>query len=183
MELLSVRCNHCGAPLQIPAEARYVTCTYCKSELTVQRNEGTICTEVLQRIEQKTDRMADNLDVIRLQGELELLDREWQMKRETMLVRDRSGKLVEPGGTSPLAGCAIALVAAPIFMVMSIGSVFSKHNDMAPVVVVMVLMVVAVFAINFVKGLKGSPYKNALAQYEQRRAVLLQQLAEQSRAR
>jgi DNA-directed RNA polymerase subunit RPC12/RpoP len=180
MELLSVRCNHCGAPLQIPADARFVTCTYCQSELTVQRNEGTICTEVLQRIEQKTDRMADNLDVIRIQGDIELLDREWQMKRETMLIRDRRGKLVEPGGTSPLAGCAIAIFAAPLFMVMAVGSVFSKNNDAAPF---LVLIVIAAVVVSVAKKKKSSPYKTALAEYEQRRAVLMQQLGEQSRAR
>lgn len=180
MELISVRCNHCGAPLQIPAEARFVTCMYCKSELTVQRNEGAISTEVLQRIEQKTDRMADNLGVLRLQGELELLDREWQMKRETMLVRDRRGKLVEPGGSSKLAGCAIAFLMAPIIMLASIGSAFSSNNSVAPVLIF--ALVIGVM-INIARRKKRSPYKLALAEYEQRRAGLLEQLAGQSRSK
>ncbi len=175
MELISVRCNHCGAPLQIPAEARFVTCMYCKSELTVQRSDGAVCTEVLQRIEQKTDRMADNLGVLRIQGELELLDREWQMKREAMLIRDRRGKLVEPGGSSKLAGCAVGLLMVPVVMMLSIGSMFSSDKSIAPAV--FLALVVGVI-INVARKKKLSPYKSALAEYEQRRAALLQQLAQ-----
>jgi hypothetical protein len=178
MELLPVRCNHCGASLKISGDARFVTCAYCKSELTVMRNEGAISTEVLQRIEQKTDRMADNLDVIRIQGELDLLDREWQMKRETMLVRDRRGKLIEPVGTSTLAGCAIAVVLAPIFSLLSIGSAFFKDNSVA---VILTLMIVTIVIVNLARGKRRSPYKIALADYERRRARLMDQMTGQAR--
>ena len=179
MELLSVRCNHCGAPLQIPADARFVTCMYCRSELTVQRTEGSVSTEVLQRIEQKTDRMADNLGVIRLQGELELLDREWQMKREKMLVRNRRGELTEPRDMSVLAGCAIAFFLAPFIMALGAGSFFHDRNSGAGIVV----LIVAVVAIHFIRANRRRPYKASLAEYEQRRAQLMQQLAAQSQGK
>ncbi|MEO6788075.1 MAG: hypothetical protein ABI318_18270 [Chthoniobacteraceae bacterium] len=179
MELLSVRCNHCGAPLQIPADARFVTCMYCRSELTVQRTEGSISTEVLQRIEQKTDRMADDLGVLRIQGQLEILDREWQMKRETMLVRNRRGELVEPRGMSVLAGCAIAFFAAPIVMGIGVGSLFHNKDAGAGIV----FLILAVVAISLIRMKNRSPFRAALDEYEQRRAELNQQLAAQSQGR
>lgn len=31
MRLISVNCNHCGAPLEVAEEVRFVTCAYCKT--------------------------------------------------------------------------------------------------------------------------------------------------------
>ena len=179
MELISVRCNHCGAPLQIPGDARFVTCGYCKSELTVQRTEGAITTQVLEAISQKTDRMADDLGVIRIQGQIEILEREWQMKRETMLIRNRRGQLVEPRDMSVLAGCAIAFFAAPLVMALGVGALFHNRNSGA----VIVFLVLAAVAIHLIRMNRSSLYKVALAEYERRRAELMRQLAAQSQGK
>jgi DNA-directed RNA polymerase subunit RPC12/RpoP len=65
MQLTPVNCNHCGASLEIPSAARFVTCRYCNSQLQVHRSETTITTEVLQRIDQNTASMAEDLQAIR----------------------------------------------------------------------------------------------------------------------
>ncbi len=51
MELLSLTCGHCGAPLEVPEETRYVTCGYCSSKLEVHRSGGAIYTEVLEALQ------------------------------------------------------------------------------------------------------------------------------------
>ena len=179
MELMSVRCNHCGAPLQIPGEARFVTCMYCKSELTVQRSEGAISTEVLQRIEQKTDNIADDLGVLRIQGEIEILDREWQMKRETMLIRNRRGNLVEPKGRMIFVGCLVVFFAAPLAGGI-IGTVMPDKNIAAIIGFFLVVFPV----VWWLRGQRHlSPYRVALGEYERRHAELMHRLAVQSRAK
>ena len=40
-KLLNLSCNHCGAPLQVPEETKYLTCTYCSSRLQVEHSGGT----------------------------------------------------------------------------------------------------------------------------------------------
>ena len=49
MELISVSCNHCGAPLEVPPGANYVTCAHCGSRLAVKRTGSAVYTELLER--------------------------------------------------------------------------------------------------------------------------------------
>ncbi len=43
----SVRCNECGAVLQAPSSARYVTCNHCNISLEVHRTSVATYTEAL----------------------------------------------------------------------------------------------------------------------------------------
>ena len=76
METVSVRCNHCGAPLQIGADTRFVLCQFCQSQLEVRRSESAVFTEEVARIAESTGQMAENLKIIQLQNEIEQLDRD-----------------------------------------------------------------------------------------------------------
>lgn len=76
MDTLSVRCNHCGAPLQVSDATRFVTCQFCHSSLEVKRTESSIFTEEVAKIAANTGKMAESLEVIALQNEIERLDRE-----------------------------------------------------------------------------------------------------------
>lgn len=76
MDTLSVRCNHCGAPLQVSDATRFVTCQFCHSSLEVKRTESSIFTEEGAKIAANTGKMAESLEVIALQNEIERLDRE-----------------------------------------------------------------------------------------------------------
>ena len=40
MPTLSIACNHCGAPLTVAEDTRFVTCGYCKLQLEVKREGG-----------------------------------------------------------------------------------------------------------------------------------------------
>ena len=77
METLSVRCNHCGAPLQVSEGTRFVTCQFCKSSLEVKRTDSSVFTEEVARIADHTEKMSGSLEVITVQNEIEKLDREW----------------------------------------------------------------------------------------------------------
>lgn len=76
METVSVRCNHCGAPLQVAEATRFVTCQFCHSSLEVKRTESALFTEEVAKIAEHTGKMAQSLEVIQLQNEIERLDRE-----------------------------------------------------------------------------------------------------------
>ena len=91
MKLISLTCSHCGAPLEVPEEARFVTCTYCSSRLGVHRSGGAVYTEVLDVLERRTEKLAEDVETLKLQNQLERLDREWMMEREQYLVRGKHG--------------------------------------------------------------------------------------------
>ena len=81
METLSLRCNHCGAPLQVAENTRFVTCQFCQSNLEVKRHSGAVFTEEVARIAENTGKMAESLEVITLQNEIEKLDREMGLQQ------------------------------------------------------------------------------------------------------
>lgn len=64
MELLSMSCNKCGAPLEVPAGTSFVTCTYCKSSLAIHRTGNAAYTEVLAQIDHKTDQILEHVEAI-----------------------------------------------------------------------------------------------------------------------
>ena len=119
VELLSLSCNHCGAPLEVPAGARFVTCAHCNSRLAVQRSGSAYYTSVLDRIEHNTEEAAEDLGVIRLQNDLGRLDREWKEQRQRYCTRGSNGALIEPVGG---AGCAIVggILAIPPILIVTV---------------------------------------------------------------
>jgi hypothetical protein len=118
-EVTSVTCNHCGAPLQVPDSTRFVTCSHCGSQLEIHRSGNVVYTEVLERIEQRTERIAEDVSEIRRQNEVERLDREWQMRRDTLLVRDKNGNVSEPSGAGSMIGAGFAAIFGIIWTIVA----------------------------------------------------------------
>ncbi len=96
MILVAVQCNHCGASLRISETTSFVTCAHCGSQLAVQRTETATFTEAINAIDQKTTQIAANLEVMRLQNRIEILDREWESKRAAVMIGVSQGKNGEP---------------------------------------------------------------------------------------
>ena len=60
MELETLSCNNCGAPLEVPPGANFVTCAHCGSRLAIKRTDNASYTEVLDQIGQRTERMSED---------------------------------------------------------------------------------------------------------------------------
>lgn len=93
---LTVRCQSCGAPLQIAGDIRFLTCNYCKAELELVRDTSATHTRVLEKIQADTQQMRNHLKVLDLQNEIERLDRDWEAWRQENLSRSVSGEYFEP---------------------------------------------------------------------------------------
>jgi len=117
METISVRCNHCGAPLQISEGTRFVTCQFCHSSLEVKRTESSVFTEEVAKIAENTGRMAESLEVIELQNEIERLDREWTQKEAGYIVHGKNGP---HRPSSSLFGMAFAIFFACVCFGMAV---------------------------------------------------------------
>src|SRR6478752_3378335 len=103
MNVTKVCCQGCGADLQIDEGLRYVTCNYCHCRLEVVHDATVTHTRQLDKIERTTEQLANNLKVIELQNDLERLDREWDSQRESLLVRNKHGRVSEPSSAGSLA--------------------------------------------------------------------------------
>lgn len=171
METLSVRCNHCGAPLEVAEKTRFVTCQFCHSSLEVKRNESSLFTEEVTKIAENTGRMAESLEVMTLQNEIEQLDREWGIDQVNHMVPGRTGP--RPPG-NPIFGLAFTI----FFAVVCFGMASFAGSFGAPGVFQLVPIGMGIFAlIGGVMGMvKGQSRDESQSRYQQRRAELTRQL-------
>lgn len=102
-ELIALSCGHCGAPLSIPGDARFVTCTHCNSRLEVQNTGSAAYTRVLEQVAERTEALAEQVETLKQQHELERIDREWEMEREKYLIHGKHGRVYEPGEATATA--------------------------------------------------------------------------------
>jgi hypothetical protein len=171
MRLISLTCNHCGAPLEVPANTRFVTCAYCSARLQIHRSGNAVYSEVLDEIDKRTERMADDLETIKLQNDLEALDRQWIMAREDFKVRGRDGEYRVPSK----AGSVIGLVFVTIFGIFWTGTALKMG---APGIFPLFGVAFVAFAIIVgVMGMaKAQAYEENRKDYERRRRELLREL-------
>lgn len=171
MKVSRVCCQGCGADLKIDESIRFATCNYCGARLEIIRDASTTHSRLLEEIGEKTDRMAGDLKVIRLQNELEQLDREWEQTREGLLVSDNNGHRKEPSAAGSMIGGVVAIV----FGIFWMGFAASTG---APGIVPLFGLVFIAFAIfGMVRGASNaSQLSNERATMEGRRARLLHEI-------
>lgn len=151
MQSIGVRCQSCGAPLQVSSSIRFVTCGFCHSELEVVRDQDTIHTEVLERIDERTSRMQESLKVIELQNDIARLDRDWERWCERNLDQSPSGGFIFPpapappvtwwnalkvgGGVGALGGVIVLASGGPLYLyplIIGIGTVLMWLSGQSP---------------------------------------------------
>jgi LSD1 subclass zinc finger protein len=109
MELSSISCGNCGAPLHIPPSARFITCNQCQSQLAVKHSESVTWTEKLEQLDARTERIEEELSHLRYQNELANLDRQWEREREKYMVTDKHGRRREPSVAASIVGGVLAV--------------------------------------------------------------------------
>jgi DNA-directed RNA polymerase subunit RPC12/RpoP len=177
METISVRCNHCGAPLDVGMQTRFVTCQFCNSQLEIKRTDSSVFTEEVERIARNTDKMANSLEVIKLQNEIEQLDREWSAKQAEAAP---SGKR---GGPQTTGGAVFGLVFAVFFAIVCFSMAGAAGSHGAPSIFSMVPVGMGIFALvaAIMNLAKSSSLDQSRGAYQQRRGELMRKLEEMKR--
>jgi ribosomal protein S27E len=173
-QLLNVACNHCGAPLSVPGEARFVTCTYCGASLQVLRSGGAAYTQVLNNIDERTQRIEQDVAELKTRERIDELDRQWMLEREQYLVRGRNGNSSIPSPAVAIFGSAVAAVFGIIWTCVAVSIGAPGLFPLFGVVFVLAALVGGGFAAS-----KASEYKNAQEQYQRRRQALQDDLDRQ----
>ncbi len=138
MDIVNVSCNSCGAPLKVGGEVRFVTCQFCHSQLEIKRNDSVIFTEQINRIADQTAQMAQNLEAIKLQNEIEMLDRQ---------AAGAAGPASGAGDPSRRGGGVLGLAFAFFFAVVCFGMAGFAGKNGAPGLFALVPAGMGVFAI------------------------------------
>ncbi|MAG93807.1 MAG: hypothetical protein CMJ48_08675 [Planctomycetaceae bacterium] len=159
MNLETLNCNSCAAPLEVAASAEFVTCRHCSTQLAIRRTGSAVFTEELEQLAGQVR------DLIR-EGKIADLDRCWDRNKQHYLVTERDGSKSEPSEARSivwtvlttawiLVGTAIAVSAgATEFLVLGLPGA-----------------VICVF-VGLDGYLKAKNYRAAYRRYLQRRAQI-----------
>ncbi len=179
MELLSLTCQNCSAPIQVPVGAKFVTCSHCGAQLAVKRNDSIAYTETLETIDSRTERMAVQLDDLQRQSDVANLDREWELKRDEFFVTGKHGLRHLPTAGGSIVGGLVITVFGIIWTIIAcgIGGAMGQHGGPFT----LFGLVFPLFGVAFVGfGLwnayhhysKASEYEKAQEKYHRERAEL-----------
>lgn len=171
MEVKKLCCQGCGADLEVADDIRFLNCNYCGARLEIIREATTTHSRVLDKIEKRTGEMADDLKVIRLQNDLERLDREWEQERARYLVRNQDGGVSEPSPVAAVIG-GVVMIGFAIFW-MSFTS--SMHAPAIFPLFGIVFIGAALFMI-MTSLTKAQGMRNGEANYQTRRSRLLAEM-------
>lgn len=177
-QVIKLCCQGCGADLSVNDGIRFLTCNYCHSKLEVVRDASTTHTKVLEKLEHTTDQIAGKLQVLELQNELERIDREWEMARQSMLVKGKDGHTSEPSAASSVIG---GLIAAGFGVFFAVGSGSIGAPFIFPLVGVIVILFGLYTAITGPE--KASEFEQRKSLHQQQRGKLLAQIAAERRKR
>jgi hypothetical protein len=172
MELESVSCDHCGAPLEVPPSANYVTCAHCDRQLRIHRTETARYTEVLEALAKRTDELSDHVAQLRLQNEIAALDRAWDHEKETYMVTGKHGHRSLPTKTGSVIGGVFLVIFGCIWTAMA--------AQMAGGFALFGVIFIALGAFMSIHSYgKAERYERALRRYQQQRGELQRRLREQ----
>lgn len=171
MNVKKLCCQGCGADLEVDEGIRFVNCNYCGARLEIVHDATTTHSRLLDRIEKRTGEMAGDLKVIRLQNELEQLDREWEQDRSRFLTRDEHGNASEPSPVGAVVG-GVLVIGFGIFW-MSMAS--SMHAPGFFPMFGLVFIGVALFGM-ISSMTKSQGLRSCETDYQRKRARLLSEI-------
>ncbi|MEQ9408708.1 MAG: hypothetical protein RIK87_13310 [Fuerstiella sp.] len=178
--LEQLTCNSCGAPLQVPETANFVTCNHCSTQLAVRRTNDVTFTEQLDRLAEKTEQLSERIDDLSSHTEVATLDREWEFEREKYMVTGRDGSRHIPTEGGSIAGGVMITIFGAFWTAIALG-MSSAAPDIGAFSAVKVIF--PLFGVLFVifgifssisSFSKADDYRKAEQRYRRRRDDLLQ---------
>ena len=126
MKVLSLTCTKCGAPLEVPRRTRYFTCSFCNSRLEIRSHGNAVYTELLESVHERTEQIADDIEILRLEAELNRLDNQWINQKDRYLIRGQHGTLRVPSHLGAVVSAVVALVGGTLWMSFASASSFTR---------------------------------------------------------
>jgi hypothetical protein len=175
MQLESLICNSCGAPLEVPLSAQYVTCVHCSTQLQIRRTGSVTCTEQLADLTEKTEELSERIDNLATDSKRSEIDSKWQIERESFMVKDGHGNSHIPTKGSSVASGIMVTVFGVFWVGMAIAITSSAPSSGPFAAAKVIFPAFGVLFIGF--GIytsrsnfeKAEKYKRAERRYHQRR--------------
>lgn len=178
MNSLTLKCNNCGATLEINEQIKFFNCTSCNTSLALKKSGNVAYTEVSGHGNSVAKPVLETIDINSIENEIARLDREWMIEKKKYQINTKYGSKTPNKHTS--AFTIIGTVLGLGFMIFWISTVMSANNsgDGTSFVFVLFGIVGVIFLIvnSFTNVSKSENYMEAESQYQQKRNDLLQQL-------
>jgi LSD1 subclass zinc finger protein len=114
IKLETINCGNCGAPLQIPETAQFVTCNHCKTSLAVKRMDSITLTEKLDQTNERLDETEKRLAEMVYRNELSEETRRWERQRDSLMVKDKHGNKSKPSGIAGGFALLVTIIMAVV---------------------------------------------------------------------
>ncbi|QDT63471.1 hypothetical protein [Calycomorphotria hydatis] len=182
MSTEAISCNQCGAGIDVPESAKYATCRHCGSRLAIKRTLTATYSELLEELEQRTDRLEDRVDALAHGSELEELDRAWERQRGQYMITNKQGIAEVPTKTGSTIGGVVIAGFGTIWTLVAcgIGGAFQAAPGPFPIVGLLfplfgVVFVAGGIAMTMHSYRQAERYERAYNRYLQKRKSILEQ--------
>jgi len=178
MEIISLKCNNCGANLQVNEKTVYLQCTSCGSSLAVKKSINTVFTEVLGEVRNDTNQLVNQSKLVLIEKEIERLDREWTIEREQYKIQTKHNSYFPDEEESTnfiqyiLGGVVFLFMGGFMFFWISTAPSHMKPFGIGLVI----MMALGGFSTLISTSSKTSKYQTAKAVYLEKRKSLLKKL-------
>jgi hypothetical protein len=171
MQVVSLRCSHCGGDLKIGPDVEHFACGYCGSSQIVHRDGGIVTLKTVQaaiaKVQLSTDRTAAELAIRRLKEDLE--EKKLQIRK---VIRDKISEQEQVGSFLAKVGIVAGAILFFGLLYYSVGMA---------IVCAIVVMGATVYLISEARGRIGGRYHVKLKPLYDRESQLKRRLADQIR--
>lgn len=94
--LIPLLCNSCGAPLSVPDDVKFLTCSHCQTSLAIEFKGDAYFTRQLDELAERTDAIDAKLSDVANKLERQNLDLKWEIDQKKLMVKDKDGHMVVP---------------------------------------------------------------------------------------
>lgn len=117
VKVTKVACQSCGADLEVDESIRYVTCRYCHSRLEICHHPSSVYTKLLERVERTQRSTERELRLIRLERQLDRLEKQWHAFVDSVSSRKRDGRAAPPSGSDAIGVVVVTAILGIGFLV------------------------------------------------------------------
>jgi len=156
MKTISIPCNNCGAPVKPVRNQQFFSCDYCGSSLKIAPSVN---------IEE------ENLKY-KIKHELNMLEKEWELARQDLIIVDSNGSEEEPNIRSAHVGSMLGLI------ILAFSIPFATSVEGMIIFAFGLLSSTSLFVKAFEHETKASDYKKAKSAFETAKEKLKHDLEE-----
>ncbi len=118
VELESINCDQCGAPLEVPETISFVKCGHCDTRLAIRRTDSATFTERLDSLESGQRDLKDQVKRLEIQNRLQLENRLWDKRQKSFMMRDKHGREYLPSVEMSYLFLIVGVVAGLFGMIV-----------------------------------------------------------------